>query len=68
MGSEYDNRGTLENILIRQSATYEGWICSTCRNYKGNLKCSKNVLIGFVGANMDGCFGYEEERRRDGVQ
>jgi len=68
MGSEYDNRVTLANTLIRQSATLNGWICITCRNYKGSLECSKNVFIGFVGANMTGCFGYEEDRRKGGAE
>jgi len=65
MNYEYDNKITLENTLLRQSATYGGWICPTCRNHKGNLKCSKNVFIGFVGANMTDCFGYEVERRNE---
>ena len=34
--------------------------CSTCCNYKGALKCGKGIFIAFEGANLSGCFGYEE--------
>ena len=43
-----------------QSKDVETWVfcCDTCRNYRGNLVCSKGVFIAFKGANLSGCIYY----------
>lgn len=63
-----DNTGNFSAInltqeLLRQSSDGE-FICRYCRNWEEGCKCKKNIFIGFVEANMEGCFGYEQERRK----
>jgi hypothetical protein len=57
---------TIADVMRAQAPTTpDDWICPHCQNYKGKLKCAKNVFICFVGANMSGCSWYIEERRRN---
>jgi len=56
---------TIETVMAQQSPTQTGWICPTCRNHRGSLKCSKGVLICWTGANMSGCIYYIKERRKE---
>lgn len=56
---------TIDDVMASQYPTINGWICPQCRNHKGNLKCSKGVLICWVGANMSRCSHFIEERRKE---
>lgn len=53
----------LSEIITEQSRA-GGWVCPSCRYYKGKLICEKNYFICFIGAYMADCLGYEEERRK----
>ena len=58
---------TIEDAVRKQYPIPGGWVCPSCKNYRGKLICAKNVLICFAGANMKGCYGYaalrgEEEK------
>ena len=55
-----EKRMTIEDAIRAQYPTIDGWICPTCRNHKGGLKCAKNVFIAFVGANTSECWAYEK--------
>jgi hypothetical protein len=46
---------TIEEAIMRQTPTPDGWVCPKCKNYKGDLVCSMNVFIAFVGANTKNC-------------
>ena len=52
-------RTIIEDAILAQYPTIDGWICPTCRNHEGGLRCAKNVFIAFVGANMSECWAYE---------
>jgi hypothetical protein len=54
---------TLEDAMVSQYPTVNGWVCPKCQNHQGNLHCKAGVLICWVGANMSGCIHYKEERR-----
>ncbi len=55
----------ITEAIARQSdgINVDDWRCLTCRNYKGNLACNKNVFIAFTGANMNLCAFYERGQR-----
>ena len=50
---------TIEEAIRDQYPTKDGWICPSCKNYKGSLICEKGIFIAFVRANMSGCKFYE---------
>ena len=54
---------SIEEAMIRQTPTIDGWICPFCVNYKGALVCVKNVFIAFTQANMKGCKFYKQGRK-----
>ena len=54
---------SMEETMVRQAPTDDGWICPTCQNHQGDLNCKIGVLICWVGANMSGCIHYLKERR-----
>lgn len=55
MGTGKEYTKTIVDAIYDQSPTIDGWICKTCVNYEGPLKCKFNIFIAFVGANMAGC-------------
>lgn len=55
-----EKRTTIADIMVAQSPTIDGWICPTCKNHEGGLKCAKNIFIAFVGANTSECYAYEK--------
>lgn len=52
---------SVSEAIARQSENInvDDWLCLTCKNYEGDLRCKKNVFIAFTGANMRGCYFYE---------
>ncbi len=56
---------SITEAIAQQSAgiNVSDWRCLTCRNYRGNLGCNKNVFIAFTGANMNLCAWYECGRK-----
>ena len=55
---------SLSEIIAEQSYT-GGWVCPTCRFYKGKLICEKNIFISFVGAYTANCCYFTKERRKE---
>ena len=53
--------------LAYQSRVGE-FVCRHCRNWKGGCGCRKNVFIAFEEATTEGCWGYEEERRKKVIE
>lgn len=51
---------TIEEAIRSQYPAPGGWICPTCKNYKGSLICTKRIFIAFTQANMSGCCHYEQ--------
>ena len=59
-GTAYTPQPTIEDAMLRQAPTIDGWICPTCKNHEGGLGCKQNVFIAVVGANMSRCQFYDE--------
>ena len=62
MGTGKEYVKTIEDAIIDQYPTKNGWICEEgkCINYKDGMKCRAGVFIAFVGANMAGCRFYRK--------
>jgi hypothetical protein len=54
---------TIEELMIEQTPTHNGWICPGCINYQDKLICDKRIMICFVGANMRDCAYFEGGNR-----
>jgi len=63
--TDWEPTPTVENAMRKQYPTLGGWVCPSCKNYRGKLVCAKNVLICFDGANMKGCYGYTALRGKE---
>lgn len=62
-GYTRNGTNTLEEAIIRQSPTIDGWICSSCVNFEGDCKCGLHIFISCVGANMRGCVYFERGKK-----
>lgn len=58
------NRIDVATVMHQQAPTGEEFLCSSCQNYKGGCVCALGYFITCVGANMENCFSYKEERRK----
>jgi hypothetical protein len=58
-GEWYEPR-TIDEIILEQTPTADGWICPKCVYHKGGCGCSKGVFIAFVGANTSRCQFFHE--------
>jgi len=58
MTTSIEPHSTIEDAMRQQSPTPDGWVCPSCVHWLGGVKCSKNVLVCFTGANMKGCWAY----------
>lgn len=50
--------------VLREQARGGEFACKRCRNYKGELKCSYGIFIGWVGCDTSRCVYFKEERRK----
>jgi len=50
----------LSEVIERQSWS-GGWICPDCEHHEGNLHCSMNMFISFVGCYTKGCQAFKEK-------
>jgi len=53
---------TIQDAIIRQTPTYDGWICPRCNYHKGGINCSANVFITCEGANTKNCIWFSRKR------
>lgn len=60
MGSGKEYVKTILDAIVEQYPTHDGWICKTCVNYEGPMKCKIGIFIALVGANMKGCRFYDQ--------
>jgi hypothetical protein len=57
------NLSTIEDELVKQHPTTDGWICPSCVNYKGDLICTKRIFIAYTQANMKGCVYFKQGKK-----
>jgi len=52
----------IQDVIARQTPTYDGWICPECKHHQGGINCSANVFIVCEGANTKNCMWFSRKR------